>query len=32
MKKALDLYTEVNNNRLWLLEGRITSREAREVF
>lgn len=31
MKKALDIYTEINNNRLWLLEGRITSREAREV-
>lgn len=31
MKKALDIYTEVNRNRLWLLEGRITSREAREV-
>ena len=31
MKKALDIYTEVNNNRLWLLEGRITSREARDV-
>jgi hypothetical protein len=31
MKKALNLYTEVNNNRLWLLEGKITSREAREV-
>lgn len=30
MKKALDLYTEVNNNRLWLLEGRITSREVVE--
>lgn len=31
MKKALDIYTEINNNRLWLLEGRITSREARDV-
>lgn len=31
MKKALNLCTEVNNNRLWLLEGKITSREAREV-
>lgn len=31
MKKELGIYTEVNNNRLWLLEGRITSREARDV-
>ncbi len=31
MKKELDLYTELNNNRLWLTEGKITSREAREV-
>ena len=31
MKKELDLYTEVNSNRLWLLEGKITSREARDV-
>lgn len=31
MKKELDLYTELNNNKLWLMEGKITSREAREV-
>ena len=31
MKKVLDTYTEINKNRLWLLEGKITSREAREV-
>ena len=31
MKKELDLYTQINNNRLWLLEGKITSREARDV-
>lgn len=31
MIKELDLYTELNNNRLWLTEGKITSREAREV-
>lgn len=31
MKKELDIYTKINNNRLWLLEGKITSREAREV-
>lgn len=31
MKKELDIYTKINNNRLWLLEGRITSREARDV-
>ena len=30
MKKELNLYTELNNNRLWLTEGKITSREARE--
>lgn len=31
MKKELDIYTEINNSRLWLLESRITSREARDV-
>ena len=31
MRKELDLYTELNNNHLWLMEGKITSREAREV-
>lgn len=31
MKKELDIYTEINNNHLWLLEGKITSREARDV-
>lgn len=31
MKKELDLYTELSNNELWLMNGTITSREAREV-
>ena len=26
MKKVLDLYTEINNSRLWLLEDKVTRR------
>ncbi len=32
MRKELDLYTELNNNHLWLMEGKITSCEAREAL
>ena len=32
MIKELDVYTKLSNSEIWLMEGKITSREAREVF